>query len=730
MKKFLLSLFCLLMAFANIQAEEKTHTYEFKSANWSTSTGEVLTGSDNKLSDFYYKDGGKKFNANYTGYFSTNYFLWGKTGAYIELPTFTGEEITEIIATASSTCSEKVTIGVFDNNNNKVVEAVTWKKSTEFPYNIPENYRSATLRLQITNDNNAQIAKLVIKTKTIDNSGETPEQPEEPETPNTQEVIDILDRTFIGVTGTTYSDWSGKTATSKAVYAGKSAGGNSSIQLNSTNPSGIVTTASGGKVKKVVVEWNSEKTNAARILQLYGKDEAYSSAADLYDTDKQGTLIKVLKTTETTIEIEGDYKYIGLRSKDGAMYLTSITITWDASNVVEAVAQPVITPDVTEHTVGDEIEVEITTATDGATIYYTLDGTDPTTDSNKYNEAFTISATTTVKAFAVKDGCTNSAIATKTFTFKNLITLENASVADVIEAYKPEENKIAEGATVIGYIVGTVVGTTINNSSFTIPTETQSNILIADNADETDIKKCITVELEKDTEVRTALNLADNPGNYKKRVILTGNVEEYFKVAGLKSTSAYGFIVEPKVNAEWATYYAPIDIAIPEGMEAYIATGVNNGSVTLKQIAGTIPANTGVLLKQSGNTNTSATTDDVSENLLQGSATNIYVTEEAYVLSMIDGVIGFYKAAMNQQDGTAWLNNANKAYLPASAISEASGISFYGFRFDDEDDETTAVENVEFRNEKEECFDLAGRRISEITAPGIYIIGGRKVLIK
>lgn len=42
----------------------------------------------------------------------------------------------------------------------------------------------------------------------------------------------------------------------------------------------------------------------------------------------------------------------------------------------------------------------------------------------------------------------------------------------------------------------------------------------------------------------------------------------------------------------------------------------------------------------------------------------------------------------------------------------------------------TAVENVEMRNEKEEIFDLSGRRINEITEAGIYIIGGRKVLVK
>ena len=42
----------------------------------------------------------------------------------------------------------------------------------------------------------------------------------------------------------------------------------------------------------------------------------------------------------------------------------------------------------------------------------------------------------------------------------------------------------------------------------------------------------------------------------------------------------------------------------------------------------------------------------------------------------------------------------------------------------------TAIEKVEMRKEKEEIFDLTGRRVNEITKAGIYIIGGRKILVK
>ncbi len=52
---------------------------------------------------------------------------------------------------------------------------------------------------------------------------------------------------------------------------------------------------------------------------------------------------------------------------------------------------------------------------DGASIHYTTDGSVPTSASTQYTEALTLTATTTVKAIAVKDGVSSS-VTTKTFT--------------------------------------------------------------------------------------------------------------------------------------------------------------------------------------------------------------------------------------------------------------------------------------------------------------------------
>ena len=144
-------------------------------------------------------------------------------------------------------------------------------------------------------------------------------------------VSDVLNRSTIGVTDTVYTDWSNKTGTSGAVYAGQSAGGNDSIQLRSKNSnSGIITTASGGKVSKVIVVWNSN-TDSGRTIDIYGDTTAYTSPTELYNTPKGTKLGSIVKGTSTELTITGDYSYIGIRSNSGALYLDSIEIQWGGS---------------------------------------------------------------------------------------------------------------------------------------------------------------------------------------------------------------------------------------------------------------------------------------------------------------------------------------------------------------------------------------------------------------
>ena len=192
-------------------------------------------------------------------------------------------------------------------------------------------------------------------------------------------------------------------------------------------------------------------------------------------------------------------------------------------------------------------------------------------------------------------------------------------------------------------------------------------------------------------------------------------------------------------EAGWATKYFAESVHVPAGVNAYIVTGAENGYVTKEQIAagGVIPANTGILLENAGEHKFAKTVSynyTLAGNLLNGSVENTYVEGIAYVLANhAEAGIGFYKAELNMdadgnkvgvETGTHFLNNAGKAYLVLPTANET--VAFYGLDWDG----TTGIEKVEVENGVKAIFDLTGRRIEAITAPGIYIVNGKKVLVK
>lgn len=154
-------------------------------------------------------------------------------------------------------------------------------------------------------------------------------------------AVDTLNRALTGVTSgsTSYVDWEDKSV-NDAIYAGNSAGSNDSIQLRTDkSTSGIVTTTSGGKAYSISVVWESH-TGAARSIDIYGKHTAYGAASELYGTSTQGTLLGSITKDQNSLELDGTYEYIGIRSNTGALYLTSVTIDWGyaaANTDVEAV---------------------------------------------------------------------------------------------------------------------------------------------------------------------------------------------------------------------------------------------------------------------------------------------------------------------------------------------------------------------------------------------------------
>ena len=206
-----------------------------------------------------------------------------------------------------------------------------------------------------------------------------------------------------------------------------------------------------------------------------------------------------------------------------------------------------------------------------------------------------------------------------------------------------------------------------------------------------------------------------------------GNITVAFAAA-----DAASFSHDVTFAAEYATLYLGYQVAIPEGVEAYVVESASDGYAHLVEIENAIPETTAVILKNVGDKTayrfdySSENITEFTDNLLEGSIANSYVTGDAYVLANGANGVGLYAADLNKLDGTAFLNNANKAYL---AMQEGvEGIKSYSFRFEGG---TTGVEEVKTENGNvKTVYDLTGRRVENVTAPGIYIVNGKKVLVK
>ena len=237
------------------------------------------------------------------------------------------------------------------------------------------------------------------------------------------EVVDVLNYDFTGISGSSYQNWSDKVGTSGAVYAGNSNAGVTYIQLRSTSPSGIVSTTSGGKVKKVVVTWNSG-TSVGRTLDVYGKNSAYTGSSQLFGSaSDQGTKIgSIVCGTSTELTINDDYEFIGMRSNNSAMYLDEIRITWEPDN------DPAVTTSITindENLNNDCGNSNTNGGTLSATVYdnqnTAIEGATVTWESSETSVA-TIDATT--------GAVTLSSVGTTTIT---------ARYAGIENEYKPAE---------------------------------------------------------------------------------------------------------------------------------------------------------------------------------------------------------------------------------------------------------------------------------------------------
>lgn len=183
-----------------------------------------------------------------------------------------------------------------------------------------------------------------------------------------------------------------------------------------------------------------------------------------------------------TVSVTG----LELAGTEAGNYQLTSTSASTTGNIVPVgtVAAPIVSP--VEDSILSGTSITLTTITDGSTIYYTLNGSTPTTGSSVYLEPIIITGApgtvVTVKAFATKTGMTNSATSAKQYTIAEpgsfIITAmpDNQEIKlfwDAIPGtvtyyvYNGEDNYLGNGISVADSVYGYTANGLTNGTLYT-----------------------------------------------------------------------------------------------------------------------------------------------------------------------------------------------------------------------------------------------------------------------
>ena len=201
------------------------------------------------------------------------------------------------------------------------------------------------------------------------------------------------------------------------------------------------------------------------------------------------------------------------------------------------------------------------------------------------------------------------------------------------------------------------------------------------------------------------------------------DIQLYKYVAGANPANIDIYVSE----AGYATYASnfDLDFSTNGNLKAYIAKEVSSEikMVEVEKVA----AGTGVLLHATDGggkaytvETTTETTADVTGNLFKRGNDEAVAYEAGggkynYILNVVNNQLGFYKAAGKTVA-------KNRAYLQTSIAASRIDMNF--------DEEVTGIKLVETsKSNNEGYYNLAGQRVAQPTN-GLYIVNGRKVIIK
>ena len=286
------------------------------------------------------------------------------------------------------------------------------------------------------------------------------------------------------------------------------------------------------------------------------------------------------------------------KSKDTNLEIT-VTIT-----VKGKVKQPIFNPQ--GGTYDSEQTVTITSETEGATIYYTTDKSDPTTESKKYSKPILIEETTTLKAIAVKKDKTNSEITTAEYTIE-IVPVKILSIKglrDYLEGEKIDlsglelEVKMSNGTTkTVGFadFVKYAIKVSIENGTILNKGHRDITISLGDKK----LTQSIQVKAPSEAETVSTPTFSKEAGQYKEKQMVeirsaTEGAMIYYTTDGstpTESSTVYKGAIEIEKYTELKA------IAVKGGMNpSKVASGIyiiNTTSYKILNTNGSLSENEG-----------------------------------------------------------------------------------------------------------------------------------------
>ena len=319
----------------------------------------------------------------------------------------------------------------------------------------------------------------------------------------------VLAKPYSDITGNCY--YGGTTDAEKAsIRLGKS-GNDASLTISLSDEGKVTATSIVLNCMKMSGSKNSEATIQANGMTA---QSAPAEAGNLTFTFDNATDIESIVLTSVK-----------------AVFIYSITVNYTTGGGgTPTCATPGFSP--AEGVFDKAQSVEIACKTEGATIYYTTDGTDPTPSSTVYSAAISVTKTTTIKAFAEKAGYNKSDVATATY---KIVTIEHAGTE--ADPYTVEDarnaidlNKGTSGVYAKGIIseIVTAYNSTYENITFNFSTDGETK------SDQLQAYRCKGIDGVTDV---SALQVGDE-------VLIKGDLKKY----GTTYEFADGCVLQPETD--------------------------------------------------------------------------------------------------------------------------------------------------------------------------------------